>query len=71
MAVRSASTAPMGAKCVPAGTDKKGMDGWCTADSDCKCAGVGAKCVGALLHLHAKPRAGAGRGGAGGSAGAA
>src|SRR5690349_5916569 len=35
--------------CVPAGTDPKGMDGWCTStnrDDDCKCQALGAKCVG-------------------------
>ncbi len=31
--------------CVPAGTAAQGQDGWCTVDSDCKCMGVGAKCV--------------------------
>ena len=33
--------------CQPAGTDPKGMDGWCTHDSDCKCHDQGAVCVNA------------------------
>jgi len=33
--------------CKPAGSAAKGADGWCTDSSDCKCAGMGATCVGA------------------------
>jgi hypothetical protein len=32
--------------CNPAGTSPKSMDGWCTSDANCKCLGLGAKCVG-------------------------
>ena len=32
--------------CNPAGTDPKGEDGWCTSDANCKCLGLGAKCMG-------------------------
>jgi hypothetical protein len=35
-----------GMTCTPAGTGTKGLDGWCGQDSDCKCAGLGAKCDG-------------------------
>ncbi|HEY7375586.1 MAG TPA: hypothetical protein VIF57_25740 [Polyangia bacterium] len=31
-------------RCRPAGTSPKGMDGWCTADTDCKCMAMGATC---------------------------
>ncbi len=34
-----------GHACVSAGTDPQGSDGWCTADTDCKCMGEGATCV--------------------------
>jgi hypothetical protein len=34
-----------GHACVPAGTDPEGYDGWCTIDSNCKCAGQGATCT--------------------------
>ena len=34
-----------GHACVPAGTDLQGYDGWCTIDSNCKCAGQGATCA--------------------------
>jgi hypothetical protein len=33
-----------GHSCVTAGTDPEGFDGWCTADSNCKCVGFGATC---------------------------
>jgi hypothetical protein len=42
------SPMPQGMKafvCNPAGTDPKGRDGWCTTDADCKCVGLGAKCI--------------------------
>ena len=32
--------------CNPAGTQAKKSDGWCTTDDNCKCKGLGAKCVG-------------------------
>lgn len=31
--------------CKAAGTQPKGSDGWCTVDSDCKCASMGATCA--------------------------
>src|SRR5947209_1641679 len=31
--------------CKPAGTQPQGTDGWCTADTDCKCKSEGATCV--------------------------
>jgi hypothetical protein len=34
-----------GHACVQAGTDLQGYDGWCTIDSNCKCAGQGATCA--------------------------
>lgn len=43
------ATTPMGEKmfyCNPAGTQAKKADGWCTTDDNCKCKGLGAKCVG-------------------------
>ncbi len=36
-------TAPI-QTCKAAGSQPKGSDGWCTVDSDCKCAALGAKC---------------------------
>src|SRR4051812_15509723 len=59
----------VGQFCVPAGTDKKGHDGWCTTDDDCKCKSLGAKCVAAFCSftLPKDAPAGAGTGGAGGS----
>jgi len=57
--------------CQPAGTGKKGMDGWCTVDSDCKCASLGAKCIGGAYcsFTLAKDAPGAGTGGAAGTGG--
>lgn len=61
--------------CKPAGGQPKGTDGWCTQDSDCKCASLGAKCDQSLVFCtFTKPSdaPGAGNGGhGGGSAGAA
>jgi MYXO-CTERM domain-containing protein len=34
-----------GHACVAAGTAPQGTDGWCGADTDCKCMGEGATCV--------------------------
>jgi MYXO-CTERM domain-containing protein len=56
---------PMGMKvfaCNPAGSQPAGADGWCTVDSDCKCASQGAKCV-APYCTFTKPKT-AGTGGA-------
>lgn len=54
---------PMGSKtfyCNPAGSQTPvGKDGWCTVDSDCKCASQGAKCV-APYCTFTKPMAGTG-----------
>ena len=47
------------------------MDGWCTQDSDCKCASLGAKCDQSLVFCtFTKPSdaPGAGNGGHGGAA---
>ena len=43
------SATPVGDKlfyCTAAGHARQGSDGWCTVDSDCKCFGLGARCVG-------------------------
>ena len=56
--------------CKAAGSQPKGMDGWCTQDSDCKCASLGAKCDQSLVFCtFTKPSdaPGAGNGGHGGS----
>jgi MYXO-CTERM domain-containing protein len=66
---KSAAT-PMGDKtfaCNPAGSQPATKDGWCTKDSDCKCAGQGATCK-APYCTFTKPMAGAGGTGAGGTA---
>jgi hypothetical protein len=31
--------------CNPAGSQPKGQDGWCTTDENCKCFGLGARCI--------------------------
>lgn len=39
---------PVGDKffvCDPAGIQPKGKDGWCTTDENCKCLGLGARCI--------------------------
>jgi len=59
--------------CKPAGTQPKGMDGWCTSNSDCKCASLGAKCdSSAVFCTFTKPSdaPGGGKGGNSGVAGA-
>jgi len=58
--------------CKAAGSQPKGMDGWCTQDSDCKCASLGAKCDRSLVFCtFTKPSdaPGAGNGGHGGGSG--
>jgi hypothetical protein len=55
--------------CKPAGTQPQGTDGWCTADTDCKCKGDGATCVNNQC-TRTLPK-GAGGGGASGSGGSA
>jgi MYXO-CTERM domain-containing protein len=37
-------------RCVNAGTDPSGSDGWCNTDADCKCASQGATCNTATFH---------------------
>src|SRR5678816_2714452 len=56
--------------CQPAGTGTKGHEGWCTADTDCKCHSLGATCV-SFNCTFTKPSdaPGAGTGGATGSGG--
>jgi MYXO-CTERM domain-containing protein len=56
--------------CNPAGSQPKGEDGWCSSNSDCKCASLGATCATAPYCTFTKPsEAPAGGGsGAGGSA---
>jgi hypothetical protein len=42
------SQSPSGMKifyCNNAGSAPKGVEGWCTTNADCKCAGLGATCV--------------------------
>ena len=60
--------------CKPAGTQPKGMDGWCSSDSDCKCAALGATCTISSSCSFTKPSdapsGGGGNGGAAGSSGA-
>jgi len=60
--------------CKAAGTQPKGQDGWCSQDSDCKCASLGAKCDSTLVYCTftlPSQAPGAANGGHGGSAGAA
>ena len=58
------SWAALPQKCVPAGSAPKGQDGWCSADSDCKCLAEGAKCVGTYCTFTTPPAAGGGAGAA-------
>jgi len=55
-----------GMTCQPAGGAPKGSDGWCTTDSDCKCMGMGATCVGVYCSFTTAP---AGTGGSSGGSG--
>ena len=60
--------------CISAGSQPKGTDGWCTQDSDCKCASLGAKCDQSFVFCtFTKPSdaPGAGNGGHGGGVGSA
>jgi len=58
-----------GLTCQPAGGAPKGSDGWCTTDSDCKCLGMGATCVGVYCSFTTPPASGSGgtNGGSGGA----
>jgi len=62
--------------CKAAGSQPKGMDGWCSQDSDCKCASLGAKCTSSLVYCtftlpsQAPGANGGDGGGAAGSSGA-
>jgi hypothetical protein len=63
-------------KCAPAGKGTKGMEGWCTLDTDCKCHDMGATCVAAYCTFtrpcdapDAGPCTSTGTGGSGGSSG--
>ena len=58
-----------GMTCQPAGSGAKGLDGWCSKDSDCKCMGMGATCVGVYCSFTMPP--GGGSGGADGGSGGA
>jgi hypothetical protein len=55
--------------CAPAGTGSKGMDGWCTTDSDCKCKAQGATCKIVYCSFTKASDAPAGTGGAAGGTG--
>lgn len=58
--------------CNAAGTDPKGMDGWCTTDDDCKCKALGAVCDAPYCTFtKASDAPGAGTGGAAGGTGGA
>jgi hypothetical protein len=58
--------------CKAAGSQPKGMDGWCSQDSDCKCASLGAKCSSLVYCTFTLPSQapGANGGHGGGAAGA-
>jgi hypothetical protein len=63
-------------RCRPAGGSPKGMDGWCTVDTDCKCMAMGATCdTGTLRCTFTRPCDGPDGGscttGSGGSSGTA
>ncbi len=54
--------------CQPANAAAQGSDGWCTTDTDCKCHGQGAKCVGVYCTFTV-PQSGAGGAAGSGAAG--
>lgn len=62
------STDGLSHTCVAAGTDAKGADGWCTADTDCKCNAQGATCAG-IQCTFTQPTGVAGAAGAAGTGG--
>ena len=54
--------------CAAAGLPaNKGMDGWCSIDSDCKCASQGATCLDTHYCTFTQPKVDAGSSGAAGS----
>jgi hypothetical protein len=57
-------------KCEAAGSQPD-ADGWCSADSDCKCKGMGATCKDFFCTFTKPPTGGAGTGGGAGTTGAA
>ncbi len=60
--------------CKAAGSQPAGMDGWCSKDSDCKCASMGAKCANSFCTFTKPsdaPSGGGGKSGTGGTTGAA
>lgn len=57
--------------CTPAGTGPKGADGWCTADTDCKCYAQGARCNGVYCTFTTLSSTSAGGGGWTGNKGTA
>jgi hypothetical protein len=62
-----------GMHCKAAGSQPKGMDGWCTTTDDCKCKDMGATCVAAYCTFtrpcDAPNAGGCSAGGSGGGAG--
>jgi MYXO-CTERM domain-containing protein len=60
---------PSGMHCKPAGTGTKGMDGWCTHDSDCKCYAQGARCNSNLFYCSFTKASDAPASGGGGASG--
>ncbi len=64
-------TATGSPSCTSAGTAAQGMDGWCSADTDCKCHGLGATCNMTYCTFTIPPDAGsAASSGAAGTSGA-
>jgi hypothetical protein len=55
--------------CVPAGSGTKGKEGWCTDNTDCKCASLGATCVAPYCTFTKPDQAPAGGGGSGAGGG--
>jgi hypothetical protein len=57
-----------GQTCTAAGQGTKGMEGWCTVDTDCKCHSQGATCAAPYCTFTTPPSSGSSSGGASGSA---
>jgi hypothetical protein len=64
-------TGPHPFTCQPAGTGPTGMDGWCSADTDCKCHSLGATCANSYCTFTKPPTGGGGSNGGLGAAGGA